>query len=76
MDTSIHRVVKITTTSHKLGGSESESDTFVRDFVITAREFTWDEDNNKVYYDHDYKLTLFSKDGHEDIDLTVGSYDG
>ena len=75
MDTSIHRVVKITTTSHKLGGSESESDTFVRDITITSREFTFDEDNNKVYYDQDYKLTLFSKDKSSDVDLTVGSYE-
>jgi len=72
MDSNIHRVVKIHTTSHRLSG---ESDTYVRDITITSREFTFDEDNNKVYYDQDYKLTLFSKDNSSDVDLTVGSYE-
>lgn len=54
----IHNVVKVETESHKLSG---DSDTWVRSIIITEKDYTWDENNEKIYFEKSFKIDLFSK---------------
>ena len=66
--TSIHRIKKISTTSHRL----NDEGTYVRDIVIVSRDFTFDDDNNKVWFDITNTLTLFG-DSESAVNLIIGT---
>ena len=55
---SIHNVVKVETDCHKLSDN---SDTYVRSIIITEKDYTWNDDNEKVYYEKAFKIDLFSE---------------
>jgi|TARA_B100000073_G_scaffold333168_1_gene324357 hypothetical protein len=55
---SIHNVVKVETESHKLSDN---SDTWVRSIIITEKDYTWNDDNEKIYYEKSFKIDLFSE---------------
>ena len=66
--TSIHRIKKISTTSHRL----NDAGTYVRDIVIISQDFTFDDNNNKVWFDVSYSLTLFG-DSESAVNLIIGT---
>tara|TARA_R100000231_G_scaffold7760_1_gene10649 strand:+ start:2851 stop:3096 length:246 start_codon:yes stop_codon:yes gene_type:complete len=66
--TSIHRIKEISTTSHRL----NDEGTYVRDITIVSQDFTFDDDNNKVWFDITNTLTLFG-DSESAVNLIIGT---
>ena len=66
--TSIHRIKEISTTSHRL----NDEGTYVRDIVIVSKDFTFDDDGNKVWFDITNTLTLFG-DSKSAVNLIIGT---